>query len=182
MSAWPVAWDFGAWARSVRGYGLTIARAILRDDALAEDALQEALLRTWRGCPSGGDAEQLKPWFGCVIRNVSVDMKRRRRRRRALSLDATTQEGARIQIGVLASTEAFDAREACAVFLRALRATKGKARHARALDLVALRGLAVEEAARRMGVGGGAVKMLVHRAREHARATGAARRFFGASE
>jgi RNA polymerase sigma-70 factor (ECF subfamily) len=40
-----------------------IARVILRDTELAEDAAQEALVRAWRDLPSLRDAERFDAWL-----------------------------------------------------------------------------------------------------------------------
>lgn len=53
------------------------ARFLLGDADLAEDAVQEVLLRAWRGCshldPSG---PPLQRWLMVVLRHVVIDMKR----------------------------------------------------------------------------------------------------------
>jgi RNA polymerase sigma-70 factor (ECF subfamily) len=62
-------------------YGL--ARRILRDDALAEDAVQDAFLAIWRGAarflPERGKAST---WILTLVHRRSVDLVRREQRRR----------------------------------------------------------------------------------------------------
>ncbi len=60
-----------------------IARLILRDAELAEDATQEALVRAWRDLPSLRDAERFDAWLYRLIANACADIGRRRRRWRA---------------------------------------------------------------------------------------------------
>ena len=64
-----------------RLYG--IARMILRDTELAEDATQEALVRAWRDLPSLRDAERFDAWLYRLIVRACADAGRQRRRWRA---------------------------------------------------------------------------------------------------
>ena len=67
-------------------YGL--ARRILRDDALAEDAVQEAFLGVWRTAarfvPDRGTAST---WILTLVHRRAVDLVRREERRRADTLE-----------------------------------------------------------------------------------------------
>lgn len=60
-----------------------VARLILRDAELAEDATQEALVRAWRDLPSLRDAERFDAWLYRLIARACADIGRRRRRWRA---------------------------------------------------------------------------------------------------
>jgi RNA polymerase sigma-70 factor (ECF subfamily) len=60
-----------------------IARLILRDTELAEDATQEALVRAWRDLPALRDAERFDAWLYRLIVRACADIGRRRRRWRA---------------------------------------------------------------------------------------------------
>jgi RNA polymerase sigma-70 factor (ECF subfamily) len=64
-----------------RLYG--IARHILRDAELAEDATQEALVRAWRDLPALRDVERFDAWLYRVIVRACTDTARHRRRWRA---------------------------------------------------------------------------------------------------
>jgi len=64
-----------------RLYG--IARMILRDTELAEDATQDALVRAWRDLPSLRDAERFDAWLYRLIVRACADVGRHRRRWRA---------------------------------------------------------------------------------------------------
>jgi RNA polymerase sigma-70 factor (ECF subfamily) len=64
-----------------RLYG--IARLILRDAELAEDATQEALVRAWRDLPSLRDVERFDAWLYRLVVRACADVGRRRRRWRA---------------------------------------------------------------------------------------------------
>ena len=67
-------------------YGL--AYRILRDDALAQDAVQEAFLGVWRGA-ARFTAEKAKPttWLLTLVHRRAVDLVRREERRRAEPLE-----------------------------------------------------------------------------------------------
>jgi RNA polymerase sigma-70 factor (ECF subfamily) len=57
-----------------------LARAILLDDAEAEDAVQEASLAAWRSRGSLRDVTRFEPWFDRILINQCRDQLRRRRR------------------------------------------------------------------------------------------------------
>jgi RNA polymerase sigma-70 factor (ECF subfamily) len=64
-----------------RLYG--IARLVLRDTELAEDATQEALVRAWRDLPTLRDVERFDAWLYRLIVRACADIGRHRRRWRA---------------------------------------------------------------------------------------------------
>jgi RNA polymerase sigma-70 factor, ECF subfamily len=59
---------------------LAIARLILRDPALAEDATQEALVRCWRQLPKLHDIDRFDGWLYRILVNAASDELKRRRR------------------------------------------------------------------------------------------------------
>jgi RNA polymerase sigma-70 factor (ECF subfamily) len=73
-------------------YGL--ARRILRDDTLAEDAVQEAFLALWRTAarfvPERGKAST---WILTLVHRRAVDLVRREEHRRADSLESAPEVG-----------------------------------------------------------------------------------------
>ena len=67
-------------------YGL--ARRVLRDDALAEDAVQEAFLAAWRSAPRFvPERAKASTWLLTLVHRRAVDVVRREDRRRGDSLD-----------------------------------------------------------------------------------------------
>jgi RNA polymerase sigma-70 factor (ECF subfamily) len=61
-----------------------LARIILRDADLAEDAVQEALINCWRELPKLRDATRFDPWLHRLLVNAATDQHRRRRRFRSV--------------------------------------------------------------------------------------------------
>jgi RNA polymerase sigma-70 factor (ECF subfamily) len=65
-----------------RLYGM--ARLILRDADMAEDAVQEAMIHCWRELPRLRDAATFDSWLNRVLVNAATDQHRRSRRFQAL--------------------------------------------------------------------------------------------------
>src|SRR4026207_2111689 len=59
-----------------------VARLILRDQELARDAVQDALIRAWRDLPGLRDPERFDAWLHRLLVNARLDLARRRGRRR----------------------------------------------------------------------------------------------------
>ena len=75
------------------GAAFGLARKIVRDDSLAEDAVQEGFLDLWRGAarflPERGRASS---WLMMLVHRRAVDLVRRNERRRADSLDVAPEQ------------------------------------------------------------------------------------------
>ena len=78
-------------------YGLALR--ILRDEALAEDAVQEAFLALWRSAarfvPERGKAST---WILTLVHRRAVDIVRREERRRADALEQSPEPESRIEV------------------------------------------------------------------------------------
>jgi RNA polymerase sigma-70 factor, ECF subfamily len=72
------AFDVLAATHSGRLYN--VARMILRDDEMAADALQEALVRAWRDLPQLRERDRLAAWLNRLVVNACYDEIRRKRR------------------------------------------------------------------------------------------------------
>ena len=65
----------------------SIARLVLRDADLAEDAVQEALVCCWRDLPTLRDDSKFDPWVRRLLMNaITNEFRRAGRRRTAISL------------------------------------------------------------------------------------------------
>ena len=57
------------------------ARLILRDPELAQDAVQETLIRAWRSLPGLRDPASFDHWLHSLVAHACIDLARKRRRR-----------------------------------------------------------------------------------------------------
>ena len=89
-----------------------LARLILRDSDLAEDAVQEALIHCWRELPRLRDPSRFDAWLQRLLVNAATDQHRRRRRLRAIvSLIPDPQPDRDFAIDVAQSDELRNAFE-----------------------------------------------------------------------
>jgi RNA polymerase sigma-70 factor, ECF subfamily len=130
-------------------YGL--AFRILRDQALAEDAVQEAFLAVWRSA-DGYKRERAKPstWILTVVHRRAVDLVRREERRRGEPLEAAPEPTAR------PADEDASLRDRRVAVQSALQELPGDQRQA--LELAYYGGLTQSELAERLGVPLGTIK------------------------
>ena len=87
---------FSELARVSIGRLYVVARLILRDDARAEDATQEALLAAWRRLSGLRDPDRFEAWLHRLLVNACYREARRGRRRRSIE----------VQVDMLAMPEA----------------------------------------------------------------------------
>ena len=76
--------DRHAFAGLIRASGARLdatARLILRDPDLAQDAVQETLIRAWRSLPGLRDPASFDHWLHSLVAHACVDLVRKRRRR-----------------------------------------------------------------------------------------------------
>ena len=76
--------DRYAFAELARASGARLdatARLILRDRDLAQDAVQDALIRAWRGLPGLRDPGSFDHWIHSLVVHACLDVLRRRKRR-----------------------------------------------------------------------------------------------------
>ena len=82
--------DRHAFADLIRASGARLdatARLILRDPDLAQDAVQETLIRAWRSLPGLRDPASFDHWLHSLVVNACIDLIRRRRKRRVIEVD-----------------------------------------------------------------------------------------------
>ncbi len=130
-------------------YGLALR--ILRDPALAQDAVQDAFLTAWRTAPSFDPARGApSTWLMTIVHRRAVDVVRREERRRASPLDdAPVASGD-------ATDEAVELRADRLRVQRALATLTANEREA--IELAYYGGLSQSEIAERLGVPLGTVK------------------------
>lgn len=130
-------------------YGL--AFRILRDRALAEDAVQEAFLAVWRSADAYR-RERAKPstWILTVVHRRAVDLVRREQRRRGEPIESAPEPSA------APADEDAALRDRRTAVQAALRALPGDQREA--LELAYFGGLTQSQLAERLGVPLGTVK------------------------
>lgn len=150
-----------------------VARAILRDDVEAEDALQEAYVRAFAGLSGFRDEAQVATWLTRIVINEARGRLRRRRPTVELgALDAAAQGDARV-LQFQGALPAGDPEcEAAAAEARRLLE--------RAIDdlpdafrlvfvLLDIQGLSVQEAGAQLGLRAETVRTRLHRARRRLR-------------
>jgi RNA polymerase sigma factor (sigma-70 family) len=137
------------------GIAYGVALRILRDPALAQDAVQDAFLAAWRTAarfdPSRGNAST---WLLTLVHRRAVDLVRREERRRADVLDETSP----VASGD-ATDEAVEVREQRRAVQAALARLPPDQREA--LELAYYGGLSQSQLAERLGIPLGTVKSRV---------------------
>ena len=76
--------DRQAFAELIRASGARLdatARLILRDPELAQDAVQDTLIRAWRSLPGLRDPATFDHWLHSLVAHACIDLARKRRRR-----------------------------------------------------------------------------------------------------
>jgi RNA polymerase sigma-70 factor (ECF subfamily) len=71
---------YEALATAISGRLYAVARLVLRDVHLAEDALQETLIHIWRSLPTLRDPARFDAWANRLLLNACADVGRQRRR------------------------------------------------------------------------------------------------------
>ena len=132
-------------------YGLALR--IVRDQALAEDAVQEAFLTVWRTAGSfRSDRAKPSTWILTLVHRRAVDVVRREERRRAAPLEGTEEPDER----GLAADEEIELSDRRRLVQEALRQLPDEQREA--LELAYYGGLTQSELAERLSVPLGTIK------------------------
>jgi RNA polymerase sigma-70 factor, ECF subfamily len=71
---------FGRLVRKSQAMAYAVARGVLRDPALAEDAAQEAFLRAYRRLQDLDEPRRFSAWLRRIVITVALNMRRARRR------------------------------------------------------------------------------------------------------
>jgi RNA polymerase sigma-70 factor (ECF subfamily) len=150
---------FQALCQSLRPDLLRFAFWLSRDRALAEDVVQESMLRAWKAQDSLLDEDAAKPWFLTIVRR---EFARTFERKRFPTVDI--DELVRAEQPALAVTEAQELAELRAAIF------KLPDEYREPLVLQVLMGYSTAEIAREMNLSGPAVLTRLFRARSQLRA------------
>jgi RNA polymerase sigma-70 factor (ECF subfamily) len=154
---------FAVFCRRHAGRCLSIALHLLRNEADAEEAVQDAFMRVWQNADRWRATEaRVTTWLYKVVVNLCLDQMRKATRL-SVSLDhaieiMTTDPNPESLVGQ---------RELAQVIVRAVAALPPRQRAA--LSLVVCEGMECAEAARIMGVTVGTMESLLVRGRRHLR-------------
>lgn len=152
--------DLDGFHRENRERLLRFIRSRVEDDALAEDVLQECLIRAMNSDTTFEDQDRFTTWFYRVVRNAITDVYRRRgaRDRRLEALAAASPE-----IDPPPEVE----RAICECF-RPLLPTM-KTEYAELIEAMELGDVTTEEMTARLGISSNNLKVRRHRARRQLR-------------
>ena len=151
-----------------------LARAVLNDDAEAEDAVQQAYVKAFSGMGSFRQDSALSTWLSRIVINVALDGARRRRRANRLVADAA-QEAQSASATHHAGSAPLDPERSLAqrqirtLLERAIDALPETFRTVLMARVV--EGLSVEETAELLALKPETVKTRLHRARRLVRDT-----------
>ena len=133
-----------------------IVRAKIREDAAAEDVVQNALLSIHRGRSTYRSERPFGPWMRAIVRNSIIDHFRDRKRRGDREVELIVEQWPDT------SAETDGGSEQLAPELAAALAALPEGQR-EAVTLVQVKGLSVAEAALRVGISTGALKVRAHR-------------------
>jgi RNA polymerase sigma-70 factor, ECF subfamily len=135
-----------------------LALSIVRDPALADDVVQETLIKAWRSAPLDADGSVPRAWMTKVARNTAISMLRTRRE------DPTASDRLPERVSKLTPARAVEGRAALGELRRALDRLDEDAR-----TLIVLReieGMTYEDIAAAMDLALPTVKTRLFRARQ----------------
>jgi RNA polymerase sigma factor (sigma-70 family) len=151
---------FEALVRRHRRSLVRASRRILPDDG-AEDAVQQALLDAHQALRRNGAPERFEAWLHRIAINSALKVARKDRNEPSIEIDEERVDG------VAGPEQVRERRERLGRTVGAISALP--ARQRRALVLRELEGRSHAEIARELGLSGGAVRQLIHRARDSVR-------------
>lgn len=145
---------FDQLARSVQGHVWRYVLHLVGDPSLADDVVQEVLLRVHRKLGTLRDPDRFVPWLLALARNAAYDAGRARRRHQLHLVSDQEAVETRAAVDPHLSVEIEDALSRLSPDLK------------EALVMIGIVGLSYEEAAPALGVPEGTVKSRVFRARK----------------
>src|SRR4051812_15876196 len=154
---------FEAIVERYRGALLRASRRYL-PDARAEDAPQQAYIAAWSALQRGDEVRDLRPWLYRIVHNTALNQ-----------LRMAGYDYAELDDALRGTDAPQEEMERRAVVRQTLTGLAGlPERQREALLRIAVEGRPQDEVARELGISGGAVRQLVHRARMTLRAAATA--------
>ncbi len=156
---------FSVFCRRHGGRCLSIANHLLRNDADAEEVVQDAFMRVWKTADRwrAGEA-RVTSWLYRVVVNLCLDQMRK-----ATRLSVSIEHAAEVVAADPNPESIVGQRELAQAVVRAVAVLPPRQRAA--LSLVVCDGLECAEAAAAMGVSVGTMESLLVRGRRHLRTT-----------
>jgi RNA polymerase sigma-70 factor, ECF subfamily len=148
------------------------ALALTRNQADADDLVQETFLRAFRGWHTFVPGTECRRWLFTICRNTFIGWKRRDRvyvESHEGDIDAMPAADAHMQAASEGLTDVFDRIDVRPTIERAIRALPEP--HRSILVLVGLEDMSYEEAAGVLGIPLGTVRSRLYRARRHVQET-----------
>lgn len=136
----------------------TVARQVVHDRGLADEAVQQTFLQAWRAADRFEGHRDLAPWLVTIARRVAIDISRRERRRPTTPLDHADPGDAALVAMPPSETACWEAAQ-----VRDAIDELGPAER-QVVRLQHLDGLTQQEIADRLGIALGTVKSRSYRA------------------
>ncbi|HZU01773.1 MAG TPA: RNA polymerase sigma factor [Ktedonobacteraceae bacterium] len=92
---------------SYRGMMLRVAYRIVRDQASAEDAVQDALILAWQHLPGLREAGALRSWLMRIVVNQCLSLKRRHARATQFALQSLAEQETDLAAGIAEQQEGY---------------------------------------------------------------------------
>jgi len=136
-----------------------VAKKTIRDDSLAEEALQEALVLIWRNASSFRGESRLTSWLYQIVTRACIDVLRKEQLRSHASLEEFDR------VDQIDSSSLFEQAIADGLFIHGAM-LELELEHRQVLQAIELEGLSVKEASALLNIPVGTVKSRAARARE----------------
>ncbi len=136
-----------------------VAKKTIRDDSLAEEALQEALVLIWRNASSFRGESRLTSWMYQIVTRACIDVLRKEQLRVHASLEEFDQ------MDQIDSRSIFEEAIVDGLFIHGAM-LELELEHRQVLQAIELEGLSVKEASALLKIPEGTVKSRAARARE----------------
>jgi RNA polymerase sigma-70 factor (ECF subfamily) len=136
-----------------------VAKKTIRDDSLAEEALQEALVLIWRNASSFRGESRLTSWMYQIVTRACIDVLRKEQLRVHASLEEFDQ------VDQIDSGSIFEEAIVDGLFIHGAM-LELELEHREVLQAIELEGLSIKEASALLKIPEGTVKSRAARARE----------------